>query len=264
MATIEVKGKTVDEAIASGLNELGLSIDEVDIEIMHDGTRGLFGIGRNAQVRLTTKSGDAPVAAAAPAEKPAAKPQKAERAEKREEVRVEREQRQDAPEAVEQKPLVPATSQCAQDATAFLNGLFKIMQLDAACSASQADEKTLKIDIAGEDTAVLIGRRGDTLDALQYLTSLSVNKGSGNYQRIMLDAENYRVRREQTLEKLAKRLASNVAKSGKPMKLEPMNPYERRVLHATLQNNPRVETFSEGVEPYRCVVIRRRSRSVEQ
>ena len=104
----------------------------------------------------------------------------------------------------------------------------------------------------------MIGRRGDTLDALQYLTGLAVNKGKDDYKKIMLDAENYREKREHTLEKLAKRLANTVSKTGKPITLEPMNPYERRILHATLQSNPRVETISEGEEPYRRVVIRRK------
>jgi spoIIIJ-associated protein len=206
---VEAKGKTVDEAIFKGLEQMGLSLDEVEIEIVHEGGKGIFGLGKNAVVHLAKKQ-----------------PVQAEKG---------------APEA-------------------FLSGLFERMGVEAECAAVEEDEKALKIEITGKDTAVLIGRRGDTLDALQYLTGLAVNKGREDYKKIMLDAENYREKRERTLEKLAKRLANTVAKTGKPITLEPMNPYERRILHATLQNHPRVETVSEGEEPYRRVVIRRKRR----
>jgi len=136
--------------------------------------------------------------------------------------------------------------------------LFDRMKVDAVCEVKEETDKSIKIEIKGEDTAVLIGRRGDTLDALQYLTGLAVNNGSEDYKKVMLDAENYREKRERTLEKLAKRLASTVAKTGRPVTLEPMNPYERRILHATLQSHPRVETISEGEEPYRRVIIKRK------
>ena len=209
MDFVEAKGKTVDEAIFKGLEQMGLSLDEVEIEIVHEGGKGIFGLGKNAVVHLAKKQ-----------------PVQAEKG---------------APEA-------------------FLSGLFERMGVEAECAAVEEDEKALKFEITGKDTAVLIGRRGDTLDALQYLTGLAVNKGREDYKKIMLDAENYREKRERTLEKLAKRLANTVAKTGKPITLEPMNPYERRILHATLQNHPRVETVSEGEEPYRRVVIRRKRR----
>ena len=209
MDFVEAKGKTVDEAIFKGLEQMGLSLDEVEIEIVHEGGKGIFGLGKNAVVHLAKKQ-----------------PVQAEKG---------------APEA-------------------FLSGLFERMGVEAECAAVEEDEKALKIEITGKDTAVLIGRRGDTLDALQYLTGLAVNKGREDYKKIMLDAENYREKRERTLEKLAKRLANTVAKTGKPITLEPMNPYERRILHATLQNHPRVDTVSEGEEPYRRVVMRRKRR----
>ncbi len=214
MASVEAKGKTVDEAIFNGLNELGLAIDEVEIDIIHEGNKGLFGIGKSALVRLTEKEKEQPGGS--------------------------------MPEV-------------------FLNELFQKMKIDAVCKAAEADDKIVKIQIEGKDTAVLIGRRGDTLDALQYLTGLVVNRDKSEYQKVMMDAENYRKKREQTLEKLARRLANNVVKSGKPVTLEPMNPYERRILHATLQSNPRVETYSEGEEPYRRVIIKKkRSHDAEQ
>ena len=246
MAFVEAKGKTVDEAIFKGLEEMGLSLDEVEIDIIHEGGKGLFGIGKNAVVHLTKKG----EAAQEEKKEDAPKPQK-ERAARREKTAAP------APvAAAEAAAVVPGDS----EPEVFLRGLFQRMSLDADCGIREEDGKTVKIEITGEDTAVLIGRRGDTLDALQYLTGLAVNKGREDYKKIMLDAENYREKRERTLEKLAKRLANTVAKTGKPVTLEPMNPYERRILHATLQNNPRVETMSEGEEPFRRVVIRRKRR----
>lgn len=209
MDFVEAKGKTVDEAIFKGLEQMGLSLDEVEIDIVHEGGKGFLGLGKSATVRLSKKQEE--------------KPEKSE------------------PEQ-------------------FLEGLFERMGVEAECSVVAEEEKSIQIEITGKDTAVLIGRRGDTLDAIQYLTGLSVNKGREDYKKIMLDAENYREKRERTLEKLAKRLANTVAKTGKPITLEPMNPYERRILHATLQSHPRVETISEGEEPYRRVVIRRKRR----
>ncbi|MEA5004367.1 MAG: RNA-binding cell elongation regulator Jag/EloR [Christensenella sp.] len=240
---MEAKGKTVDEAIFSGLEELGLALDEVNIDIVHEGSKGLFGIGKNAVVRLTKKEEEQPEAAA-PQPQSSGKRNKSKR---------------DSTTAVSEssKPRVNVTPGDSAPEK-FLNGLFARMDVDAVGAVKQEGEKSIQIEITGADTAVLIGRRGDTLDALQYLTGLAVNKGKDDYKKIMLDAENYRQKREHTLEKLAKRLANTVAKTGKPITLEPMNPYERRILHATLQNNPRVETMSEGEEPYRRVVIRRK------
>ncbi len=201
--TGEFKGKTVDEAIMSGLNELGLGIDQVDIEIISEGTKGIFGLGRSAVVRMKEKE-------------------------------------------------TPKTQ-----ADEFLNGVFERMGVPATAVSTET-EGALHVDITGDSTGVLIGRRGETLDALQYLTSLVVNRQKDEYTRVVVDTENYRAKREETLVKLANRIAAKVAKTGKRVVLEPMNPYERRVLHSTLQNNSKVETISEGEEPYRKVVIRRK------
>ncbi len=199
----EYKGKTVDEAIMNGLNELGLSIDRVDIEVVTEGTKGFLGLGKSAVVRMSEKVAG------------------------------------------------------GSDAEIFLNTVFKHMGVPAVAT-SEETEDALRIDLTGDSTGVLIGRRGETLDALQYLTSLVVNKGSDEYRRVIVDTENYRAKREETLVKLANRIAGKVAKTGKRVVLEPMNPYERRVLHSTLQNHPKVETISEGEEPYRRVVIRKK------
>lgn len=122
------------------------------------------------------------------------------------------------------------------------------------------EEKSIKIDITGDSTGILIGRRGETLDSLQYLTSLVVNKGTQEYKRITLDTENYRKKREETLVALANRIADKVVRTGKRVVLEPMNPYERRILHATLHDHEKVETISEGEEPYRRVVVAQKTR----
>lgn len=200
MLTVESKGKTVDEAIFNGLKEIGLEIDEVTIEIVQEGTKGIFGLGKSAIVRLIQKENE------------------------------------------------------FKKAEVFLNELFKKMGLSAVSSAVE-DDDTVKINITGDSTGVLIGRRGETLDALQYITSLVVNRNSEKHKRVILDTENYRAKREETLKRLADRLANKVIKTGKRVALEPMNPYERRILHATLQSNPKVETFSEGEEPNRRVII---------
>ena len=125
------------------------------------------------------------------------------------------------------------------------------------------EENMQKMIIEGADTAILIGRRGDTLDALQYLCSLVANKGEKEYIRVSIDTENYRKKREAALTQLAKRIASKVIRYGRSMKLEPMNPYERRILHYALQSNDKVETISEGEDPYRRVVVRLKRKSAE-
>ncbi|MBQ9941383.1 MAG: protein jag [Christensenellaceae bacterium] len=203
LKTIEVKGKTVDEAIFAGLDQLGLSIDQVSVEILHEGTKGFFGLGKSAQVRLTEKASS------------------------------------------------------PKDAEGFLNTLFEKMGVQAQAFSTEKED-SIAVEIQGDSTGVLIGRRGETLDALQYLTSLVVNKDSGEYRRVSLDTENYRKKREETLVRLANRVAAKVVKTGRKVIMEPMNPYERRILHATLQSNARVETVSEGEEPYRRVIVKKK------
>lgn len=249
MAALEVKGKTVDQAIFNGLNELGLGIDEVEIEILHDG-RGLFGIGKSSVVRMTPKSELPP---APKKEEKAQAPKKQAREERppRSEIKSE-----PAMPRVE-KEIVPASEPSA--AEGFLNELFVKMSLDAHCITVENGEID-KIVIQGRDTAALIGRRGETLDAVQYITGLVLNKGKQDYKRIMLDTENYREKREEALVRLANRIAQKVARTGRKVTLEPMNPYERRILHATLQSNSKVETLSEGEEPFRRVIVRTKRR----
>ena len=144
----------------------------------------------------------------------------------------------------------------AERAEKFLMDVLEAMDLKATVSLEEnKEEKTLDIDLAGDDMGVLIGKRGQTLDSLQYLVSLVVNKGEDDYIRVKVDTENYRQRRKDTLENLAKNIASKVRRTGKAVTLEPMNPYERRVIHSALQNDRYVETHSEGEEPFRKVVV---------
>ena len=140
------------------------------------------------------------------------------------------------------------------EALRFLREVTKEMGLDLEISAKKGDE-SLYVDIQGKDSGTIIGKRGQTLDAIQYLTSLVVNKGQDEYTRVVVDAENYRAKREKTLEALAYRLANKVIKTKRSVKLEPMNPYERKVIHAALHDHPKVMTRSEGQDPYRRVVI---------
>ncbi|ABW20402.1 RNA-binding cell elongation regulator Jag/EloR [Alkaliphilus oremlandii] len=139
-------------------------------------------------------------------------------------------------------------------ARVFLEDLFKAMDLEVKMAIQQKDD-TLTINIEGPQMGVIIGRRGQTLDSLQYLVSLVVNKTSDKYVKVFVDTENYRQKREETLVRLAAKMAGKVRKVGKTIALEPMNPYERRIIHASLQSNPYIQTYSEGEEPFRKVVI---------
>ena len=133
--------------------------------------------------------------------------------------------------------------------------MFAAMDSEVCIKTSFDKDDNLNIELSGKDMGVLIGKRGQTLDSIQYLTSLVVNKGNAGYVRVKVDTENYRARRKETLENLAKNIAFKVKRTKKPVFLEPMNPYERRVIHSALQNDPLVSTHSEGEEPYRKVVV---------
>ena len=148
-----------------------------------------------------------------------------------------------------------------EDAQKFLTGVFKAMELQVEIKMEYKNEEgNLNIDFEGDDMGILIGKRGQTLDSLQYLTSLVVNKGRQGYIRVKLDTEDYRNRRKETLENLARSIAYKVRKTRRPVSLEPMNPYERRIIHSALQGNRFVETYSEGNEPYRHVVVKLKNR----
>lgn len=201
MKFVEKSGKSVEEALRLALIELDASREQVEIEVLDEGSKGFLGIGaKETRIRVFKKNSVTDVA------------------------------------------------------HTFLSSLLKEMNIPAEIEITLAQD-ALNINIIGEDMAILIGKRGQTLDSLQYLVSLVVNKERDDYMRVVLDTENYRAKRKETLEGLAEKLASKVKKSRKNVILEPMNPYERRIIHSALQNNPNVSTKSEGDEPYRKVVI---------
>ena len=216
MNTNEFSAKTVDEAIANALSMLNTTRENVNVEIVSEGSKGLFGLGsKDAKVIVTIK----------PVEK-----------------------------AVSSKS--SATSDAVSLAKQFVEQLVSKMNLNCTVTSSE-DTDAIKVIVTGDDVGTIIGRRGETLDSIQYLINLHVNKDrhGEDYKRIILDTENYRAKREETLIRLANSMASKVVKYRKDMLLEPMNPYERRIIHASLQDHRYVTTRSVGEEPNRKIVV---------
>ena len=251
-------GASIEEATNLALDELGLTKEEVEVTVLEEPSRGFFGIGSKlAHVRVDRKKVETPKEELKAEPKKEAKqdnikknssPKKAkENKPKKEAIKKE----EKVAVSDEYKDLTPVESHTA---LTFLKDMVREMGLDVNLTCKTGKD-IVYVNIEGKDSSTIIGKRGQTLDSIQYLTSLVVNKGDGEYTRVVVDAENYRAKREKTLEQLALRLASNVKKTRKPMRLEPMNPYERKVIHATLQNHPYVTTRSEGEEPYRRVII---------
>ena len=291
MRSVESSAKTMEEAISLGLEKLEASIADVTIDIVEEGTKGFLGIGSKPfVVRLTVREeaeeaddvlGDAHLEDAMkektekkPARKKQPKAEKTETAEKPEkaekpakESKPKAEKKQPKAEAVKEEPVaeqpaedVPETVMCDPatpegKAQEFLIGLTTRMGVNVSVNARQDEEGNVRVDMFGDTLGILIGRRGETLDALQYLTSLYVNRGQEGYTRVTLDTENYRAKREEALRRLANRMANRAIKTGRKVVMEPMNPYERRILHSALQQNDAVTTHSEGEEPNRHVVI---------
>ncbi len=296
--SLEISAKTIEEAISKGLEELGVAISDVQVDIIQEGSKGLFGLfgSRQAKVRLTLKDGHDEVSAkelvsqvmsdmgkepeavkakrtpapraeekkpAPKAEPAAAKVEKTDRpdaAEKKAAPKKPVEKKKSVEEkAAPAKPVVPAEqadrATPAGKAQEFLQEVTRLMGVNVSVAVRTDEEGNVRVNMEGDTLGILIGRRGETLDALQYLTSLQVNKGQSAYTRVTLDTENYRAKREEALVRLANRMANRAQKTGRKVSMEPMNPYERRILHSALQNNPDVETHSEGEEPNRHVVI---------
>ncbi|WP_308664244.1 RNA-binding cell elongation regulator Jag/EloR [uncultured Acidaminococcus sp.] len=248
MNMVEKTGKTVEDAVKAALAELGVSRDQAEVEVLEESKPSLLGLfgGRDAKVRVTVKEAEAP-AAPEPAEEAA--PEAAEAPVEKSEAAPQEDAK--APADREEERQAAATA-----AKAFLEEIFRAMGMDLLIEKfiSRKDEEII-LKIHGDGIGVLIGKHGQTLDALQYLTNLAGNRGRKNWNRIILDAENYRERRRETLERLARNLADRVKRTRKKAMLEPMNPYERKIVHMSLQNDPAVTTYSEGEEPYRKVVI---------
>lgn len=236
MDYIEVTGKTVDDAITEACQKLMVTSDRLDYEVIEKGTNGFLGFAaKPALIKARVLDEKA----------------KKEKTEKEEKAKVEEVK---PAEKKKEKKAEVKTSEETPDPKEFLNKVFEAMDMKVDIAVEKTDEE-INIELSGDEMGVLIGKRGQTLDALQYLTSLVVNKGSSSYTRVKVDTENYRLRRKETLENLAKNIAYKVKRTKRPVTLEPMNPYERRVIHSALQNDKYVSTHSEGEEPYRKVVI---------
>ena len=292
MESIEVSAKTVEDAVLEAAIQLGTTRDKVAYEVITQPTSGFLGIGgRKAVLRAHQKSdeeieaklkadkemekllervnekketpkpvepvkkAEAPKKPEKPAEvkKPAAP--KAEAPKTKPEVKKEEKKEASAPVPAP-KPEKPAVPVDTAPVEKFLKDVFGAMGMEVTVAITQnPQEREMNITLDGADMGVLIGKRGQTLDSLQYLSSLVVNKNTEDYIRVKVDTENYRERRKATLENLAKNIAQKVKRTRKPVSLEPMNPYERRVIHSALQNDKFVCTHSEGEEPYRRVVV---------
>ncbi len=252
MRYIDVTGKTEEEAIRKGLEQLGLERDDVSVEILERARSGFLGIGSSpAKVRVTY---ELDVAEEPKPEAPKAKP-----AEKKPEVpKAKPAEKKPEPKAEEKKtePAVPACdNDDARRIKDFLTGLLEHMDSAAEVKVYEEEKNRYKVILEGQKLGALIGRRGETLDAIQQLTNYAVNSGRDKRLRIHVDAENYRAKREQSLESLANKVAGKVLKYRRSVTLEPMNAYERHVIHAALQDKEGVTTYSIGTEPNRRVVV---------
>ena len=259
MKTYESSAKTVEEAISLGLNHLGVAINDVTIDIVSEGSKGLFGLfgAKQAKVRLTLKKG-------ATVPDPSALINAAhEKAKKEFEISspvtsspLPTSVKKELP--IQEKPsreVAFASEEAILMAKSFLEQLISHMGIETVIHESTTQEGNILLQMEGENMGLLIGHHGETLDALQYLVNLHVNKGQEGYTRVTLDTENYRAKREESLVRLANRMANRAIKTGRRVSLEPMNPYERRIIHSALHGNNQVETHSEGNDPYRKLVI---------
>ena len=270
----EFSGKTIDDAIIEAATSLGVASTDLETEVVFKGSMGFLGIGaKPAVIKARPKKVD-PMddilsdtvsgvkeekkAEKKPEKKPekkaeAFKPEKKEKAPKEAAPKTESVKAETAKE--DTQPVVIDDS-IIDDTKEYLKKLFAAMELEADINVDlDRDTRTLNIDVEGPEMGIIIGKRGQTLDSLQYLINLYVNKKSNTHIRVKLDTENYRERRKETLETLAKNIAFKVKKSRRSFTLEPMNPYERRIIHSTLQGEKYIATKSEGEEPYRRVVV---------
>ncbi len=295
MAFVEKTGKNVDEAIAEALKELNITADQADIEVLDEGRKGIFGFGRkDAKVRVTVKEATV-AEESAPAEKTVSEAAEAavqavkEAANIAVDTAVKKAEavKADASAAVEdlsqkaaeakdnavdsaistleslksERPAREARKYVVNDeaiiaAKEFLQRVFTAMKIEVAMEKFiNKNDGSVTFKLHGQDMGILIGKHGQTLDSLQYLTNLVANKTSNERVRVIIDVEDYRDRRIETLTRLANRLADKVKRTGERVALEPMNPHERKIIHMALQGDRRVTTLSEGDDPYRHVVI---------
>lgn len=282
MKEITVSARTLSDAITEALIELEITSDMLEYDVIEKGSEGFFGIGRKQAVIKARKKVVEPPKEEIKKEEPEApakeKPKKEFKKEPKKESRKEHKEHKEqkefkkdaarelhrevketvAPVKEEEKEPVKLAEISEETKTAcvdFLKGVFEAMNLEVEIVTEIDEEGALAIELQGKHMGILIGKRGQTLDALQYLTNRVANKNQEGFVRVKLDTENYRKRRKETLENLAKNIASKVKRTRKPVSLEPMNPYERRIIHSALQADRYVSTHSEGEEPYRRVVV---------
>ncbi len=250
--SIRVSAKTVDDAITEALIQLGVTSDRLEYEVIEKGSAGFLGIGMKQAVieahrkpEPTEEVKPEPVEVKVP-EAPAAETVQT----KQEEVVVTEE-----PVKKKVTELAEVSEEAIKAVESFLKDTLKAMDMDVEIVSEVDAEGALSVEMKGSNMGILIGKRGQTLDALQYLANRVANKHQEGYVRVKLDTENYRARREETLKHLAKNIAFKVKRTRRAVSLEPMNPNERRIIHAALQSDPYVTTHSEGEEPYRKVVV---------
>lgn len=285
--SIRVSAKTLDDAITEALIQLGVTSDRLEYNVIEKGSAGFLGIGMKQAVIEAWKKEDKeeeeflkaveetirenPVkeyfAKEDNVKEDDVKEHQAEEAAKKEEaVREEKTEKEEAsanakeeksePVSVKEKELLAKVEdETIRYVEQFVKDTLKAMDMDVEITSSIDKDGALYVDMKGENMGILIGKRGQTLDSLQYLANRVANKHRSGYVRVKLDTENYRARREETLKHLAKNIAHKVKRNRRPVILEPMNPYERRIIHSTLQSDPYVTTHSEGEEPYRKVVV---------
>ena len=268
--SIRVSAKTVDDAITEALIQLGVTSDRLEYEVIEKGSAGFLGIGMKQAViearrkpepkeeKVEEPVVEEPVKAE-PKKVEAVQPQKAASEKKADEPQkaafekaIEKEVKEEVKKETKLVEVQPQTIKAVED---FLKNTMKAMDMEVELKTEIDQDGALCVDMSGEHMGILIGKRGQTLDSLQYLANRVANKHQEGYVRVKLDTENYRARREETLRHLAKNIAHKVKRNRRPVALEPMNPYERRIIHSALQSDPYVMTHSEGEEPFRKVVI---------
>lgn len=265
---ITVSAKTLDDAITEALVQLGVTSDCLDYIVVEKGSEGFLGIGRKqAVIKARRKREEKPVEETVeeskvetPVKEEVKPEKKTEKKPAKEHSHTKKNVREEKPE-VKSEPkkeveLAKVEPQTIETCEKFIYDVMNAMGMDDVKVTSVVDEEgALSINMEGSNMGILIGKRGQTLDSLQYLTNRVANKMQDGYVRVKLDTEDYRRRRKETLENLAKNIASKVKRTRKTVSLEPMNPYERRIIHSALQSDPAVSTHSEGEEPYRRVVV---------
>ena len=265
---ITVSAKTLDDAITEALVQLGVTSDRLDYIVVEKGSEGFLGIGRKqAVIKARRKREEKPVEETVeeskvetPVKEEVKPEKKTEKKPAKEHSHTKKNVREEKPE-VKSEPkkeveLAKVEPQTIETCEKFIYEVMNAMGMDDVKVTSVVDEEgALSINMEGSNMGILIGKRGQTLDSLQYLTNRVANKMQDGYVRVKLDTEDYRRRRKETLENLAKNIASKVKRTRKTVSLEPMNPYERRIIHSALQSDPAVSTHSEGEEPYRRVVV---------